>query len=89
MNTSQKIYDEQYIRGRIYSYVKFQKYLKMMAKIFCEEMHIDFKDLRSINLSDDGDVVYLYFDEGYEGFASELLWDQDFRQTIKKYYEQI
>ena len=86
--STEKIYDEQYVRGRIYSFVKFQKYLKMMAQIFCEEMHLDINDVRSINLSEDGNIVYLYFDEGYEGFSSELLWDQDFRQTIKRYYEQ-
>ena len=60
-----------------------------MAKIYCEEMYLNFDEIRSVHLSDDGNIVYLYFDEGYEGFSSELLWDQDFRQTIKKYYEQI
>ena len=87
MEADPKILSEQYVRGRIYSIVKFKKYLKEIAYIFCEEFQYDKDDIIEVSLSDDGKTVWIHFDSGTIGFASELLWDQNVRETFKKNFE--
>ena len=36
---------------------------------------------------DDGKTVWIHFDSGTIGFASELLWDKNVRETFRKNYE--
>jgi hypothetical protein len=87
MKADTKILSEQYTRGRIYSFVKFRKYLQEIAYIFCEEFKYDKDDIIEVSLSDDGKTVWIHFDSGTIGFASELLWDQNVRETFKKNFE--
>ena len=87
MNTDTKIYGEQYVRGRIWSFTRFQKYLREIAYIFCEEFQYDKDDIIEVSLSDDGKTVWVHFDSGTIGFASELLWDKNVRETFKKNFE--
>ncbi len=87
MKTDPKILSEQYIRGRIYSFVRFKKYLQEVANIFCEEFQFDKDDIIEVSLSDDGKTVWVHFDSGTIGFASELLWDKNVRETIRKSFE--
>ena len=81
------IYNEAYVRGRIYSYLKFQKYMKEIADIFCEEFHLEKSEVQHVFLSKDGKTVYLRFDESEIGFSSEFLWDQNVRESFKKSFE--
>jgi len=87
METDPKILSEQYIRGRIYSFVRFKKYLLEIAHICCEEFQHDKNDIIEVSLSDDGTTVWIHFDSGTVGFASELLWDQNVRETFRKSFE--
>ena len=87
MQTDPKIYGEEYIRGRIYSFIRFKAYLSKIASIFCEEFQYDKDDIIEVSLSDDGKTVWVHFDSGTIGFASELLWDKNVRETFKKNYE--
>ena len=87
MNSDFRILDEQYVRGRIWSFTRFQKYLREIAYIFCEEFQYDKDDIVEVSLSDDGKTVWVHFDSGTIGFASELLWDKNVRETFKKYFE--
>ncbi len=87
MKTDPKILSEQYIRGRIYSFVRFKKYLQEVANIFCEEFQFDKNDIIEVSLSNDGKTVWIHFDSGTIGFASELLWDQNVRETFRKSFE--
>jgi hypothetical protein len=87
MSTDRFIYSESYIRGRIYSYLKFKKYMKEISDIFCEEFHLDKSQVLGIDLSEDGKTVYLNFEDGEIGFASEMLWDQNVRETFRKSFE--
>ena len=87
MSTEFKILDEQYVRGRIWSFTRFQKYLREIAYIFCEEFHYSKDDIIEVSLSDDGKTVWVHFDSGTIGFASELLWDKNVRETFKKNFE--
>jgi hypothetical protein len=87
MNTDPKIYGEQYVRGRIWSFIRFQKYLREIAHIFCEEFQYHKDDIIEVSLSDDGKTVWVHFDSGTIGFASELLWDKNVRETFRKSYE--
>jgi hypothetical protein len=87
MNTDPKILSEQYVRGRIWSFIRFNKYLRQIAHIFCEEFQYDKDDIIEVSLSDDGKTVWIHFDSGTIGFASELLWDQNVRETFKKNFE--
>ena len=82
-----KIYGEEYVRGRIWSFTRFQKYLRQIAYIFCEEFQYDKDDIIEVCLSDDGKTVWVHFDSGTIGFASELLWDKNVRETFKKNFE--
>jgi DNA-directed RNA polymerase subunit H len=38
MSTEQFIYSHEYVSARIYSFLKFKKYMKSLAEIICEEM---------------------------------------------------
>ena len=87
MNTDPKIYSEEYVRGRIYSFIRFHDYLRKIASIFCEEFQYDKDDIIEVCLSDDGKTVWVHFDSGTIGFASELLWDKNVRETFKKNFE--
>jgi len=87
MQTDQKIYSEEYVKGRIYSFVRFRKYLHEIAFIFCEEYQYDKDDIIEVSLSDDGKTVWVHFDSGTIGFASELLWDKNVRETFRKQNE--
>ena len=87
MNTDPKIYSEEYVRGRIYSFIRFHAYLRKIASIFCEEFQYDKDDIIEVCLSDDGKTVWVHFDSGTIGFASELLWDKNVRGTFKKNFE--
>jgi len=87
MNTDPKIYGEEYVRGRIYSFIRFHAYLRKIASIFCEEFQYNKDDIIEVCLSDDGKTVWVHFDSGTIGFASELLWDKNLRETFKKNFE--
>jgi len=87
MQTDQRIYSEEYVKGRIYSFVRFRKYLHEIAFIFCEEYQFDKDDIIEVSLSDDGKTVWVHFDSGTIGFASELLWDKNVRETFRKQNE--
>jgi hypothetical protein len=87
METDFRILDEQYVRGRIWSFTRFHKYLREIAYIFCEEFQYDKDDIIEVSLSDDGKTVWVHFDSGTIGFASELLWDKNVRETFKKNFE--
>jgi hypothetical protein len=87
MQTDPKIYGEEYVRGRIYSFTRFKAYLSKIASIFCEEFQYNKDDIIEISLSDDGKTVWVHFDSGTIGFASELLWDKNVRETFRKNYE--
>jgi len=87
MNTDLKIYGEEYVRGRIYSFIRFHAYLRKIASIFCEEFQYNKDDIIEVCLSDDGKTVWVHFDSGTIGFASELLWDKNVRETFKKNFE--
>ena len=87
MQTDTKIYGEEYVRGRIWSFTRFHKYLREIAYIFCEEFQYDKDDVIEVSLSDDGKTVWVHFDSGTIGFASELLWDKNVRETFKKNFE--
>jgi hypothetical protein len=45
METDFRILDEQYVRGRIWSFTRFHKYLREIAYIFCEEFQYDKDDI--------------------------------------------
>jgi hypothetical protein len=87
METNFRILNEQYVRGRIWSFTRFHKYLREIAYIFCEEFQYDKDDIIEVSLSDDGKTVWVHFDSGTIGFASELLWDKNVRETFKKNFE--
>jgi hypothetical protein len=87
MYTDSKIYGEEYVRGRIWSFIRFHAYLRKIAYIFCEEFQYDKDDIIEVSLSDDGKTVWVHFDSGTIGFASELLWDKNVRETFRKNFE--
>lgn len=87
MSTEQSIYSEQYVKGRIYSFIKFKAYLSKIAFIFCEEFQYDKDDIIEVSMSDDSKTVWIHFDSGTIGFASELLWDKNVRETFRKNFE--
>ena len=87
MNSDFRILNEQYVRGRIWSFIRFNKYIREVANIFCEEFQYDKYDIIEVSLSDDGKTVWVHFDSGTIGFASELLWDKNVRETFRKNFE--
>ena len=87
MATEVEILDEQYVRGRIWSFIRFQKYMREIAYIFCEEFHYSKDDIIEVSLSSDGKTVWIHYDSGTIGFASEFLWDKDVREIFRKNFE--
>ena len=87
MSIEQFIYSEEYVRGRIYSFNKFKAYLRKIASIFCEEFQYDKDDIIEVSVSDDSKTVWIHFDSGTIGFASELLWDKNVREAFRKNFE--
>ena len=87
MSTDPKIYGEEYVRGRIWSFIRFHKYLREIANIFCEEFQYDKDDIIEVSISDEGKTVWVHFYSGTIGFATELLWDKNVRETFRKNYE--
>ena len=45
MQTDPKIYSEEYVKGRIWSFIRFHSYLRKIASIFCEEFKYDKDDI--------------------------------------------
>ena len=87
MSIDNKILDEQYVKGRIWSFIRFKKYLYEIAYIFCEEFHYSKDDIIEVSMSDDGKTVWIHYDSGTIGFASEFLWDKNVRESFKKQNE--
>jgi hypothetical protein len=58
MSTEQFIYSEDVTRGRIYTYLKFQKYMNSIADIVCKELGMNEKII-SVSLNDSGDTVFV------------------------------
>ena len=40
MSTDPKIYGEEYVRGRIWSFIRFHKYLREIANIFAKSFNM-------------------------------------------------
>ena len=83
MNTEQFIYSEDFVRGRIYSYLKFQKYMESVAKIVCDEL--DYGKFKSVRLDPKGDTVWVEFEETEFGFDASFLWDKNLKETIERH----
>ena len=81
------IYSEDFVRGRIYSYLKFNKYMTSVADIVCKELNID-DEIVSVSLNTSGDTVFVYFKDNSFGFDSCFLWDKNLKNTIENYIEQ-
>ena len=62
MSTEQFIYSEEFVRGRMYSYLRFQKYMTSVAEIVCKELDMDEK-IVSVRLSSSGDTVFVEFED--------------------------
>jgi len=84
MSTEQFIYSHEYVSARIYSFLKFKKYMKSLAEIICEEMQEN-EEIIDVNMSPDGKTVWVSFKDSEFGFDSALLWDKDVRKTVQKY----
>ena len=87
MSDQIKILSEQYVRGRIWSFIRFQKYLREIAYIFCEEFNYSKDKIIEVSLSDDGKTVWIHYNDGTIGFASEFLWDENVRESFRKQNE--
>jgi len=86
MNTEPKILSEQYVRGRIWSFIRFKKYLEQIAHIFCEEFFYEKHKIIDVNMCESGKTVWIHFDSGTIGFDSAMLWDENVRETFRKHY---
>ena len=84
MSTEQFIYSQEYVSARIYSFLKFKKYMNSLAEIICEEMQEN-EEIIDVNMSPDGKTVWVSFKDSEFGFDSALLWDKDVRKTVQKY----
>jgi hypothetical protein len=84
METDQFIYSQGYISGRIYSYLKFKKYITKIAEIVCDEMQ-DNQEIIDVNITPDGKTVWVTFKDSEFGFDSSLLWDKNIRNTVQNY----
>jgi hypothetical protein len=84
MSTEQFIYSHEYVSARIYSFLKFKKYMKSLAEIICEEMQ-EIQEIIDVNITPDGKTVWVSFKDSEFGFDSALLWDKDLRKTVQKY----
>jgi hypothetical protein len=87
MESDQFIYSEEFVRGRIYSYLKFQKYMTSIAEIVCKELDLDDKII-SVSLNASGDTVFVNFEDSSFGFDSAFLWDRNLKGTIENYIDQ-
>jgi hypothetical protein len=87
MDNNQFIYSEEFVRGRIYSYLRFQKYMIKIAEIVCKELDMDEKII-SVSLNPSGDTVFVKFEDGEFGFDSNFLWDKNLKGTIENYIDQ-
>lgn len=87
MQTDQFIYSEEFVRGRIYSYLIFQKYMTKIAELVCKELGMD-ENIISVNLNSSGDTVFVKFEESEFGFDSSFLWDKNLKGTIENYLDQ-
>ena len=63
MQTDPKIYGEEYVKGRIWSFIRFHSYLRKIASIFCEEFQYDKDDIVEVCLSDDGKTVWGHLEQ--------------------------
>ena len=81
------IYNEDFVRGRIYSYLKFQNYMKDVADIVCQELGIE-DPIISVDLSPSGDTVFVKFVDSSFGFDAAFLWDRNLKGTIENYIDQ-
>jgi hypothetical protein len=81
------IYSEAFVRGRMYSYHKFEKYMTSVAEIVCKELDID-DEIVSVSLNTSGDTVFVYFKDNSFGFDSCFLWDKNLKNTIENYLNQ-
>ena len=86
MSTEQFIYSEDFVRGRIYSYLKFQKYMESIAKIVCDELN--FGNFKSVRLDPKGDFIWVTFEDSEFGFDACYLWDKDIKGNIENYINQ-
>ena len=84
MSTEQFIYSEDFVRGRIYSYLKFKKYLRSIAKIVCEKLQYD-QEIIDVNITSDGKTVWVTFKESEFGFDASFLWDKKLKETIERH----
>lgn len=81
------IYSEDIVRGRIYSYLKFQNYMKDVADIVCQELGIE-NPILSVDLSPSGDTVFVKFVDSSFSFDAAFLWDRNLKGTIENYIDQ-
>lgn len=81
------IYSEDFVRGRIYSYLKFQKYMTDIADLVCQELGIE-DPILSVELSPNGDTVFVKFVDSSFSFDAAFLWDKDLKGTIENYINQ-
>ncbi len=87
MSTEQFIYSEEFVKGRIYSYLRFNKYMTSVAEIVCKELDMDEK-IVSVSLNSSGDTVFVNFEDSSFGFDSAFLWDKNLKGTIENYIDQ-
>jgi len=87
MDNDQFIYSEDFVRGRIYSYLKFQKYMTSIAEVVCKELDMNEK-IVSVSLNSSGDTVFVQFEDSSFGFDSAFLWDRNLKGTIENYIDQ-
>ena len=52
MQTDPKIYGEEYVKGRIWSFIRFHSYLRKIASIFCEEFQYDKDDIVEVMIDE-------------------------------------
>ena len=88
MSTEVIIYSEDFVRGRIVSFLNFKKYLHKIAKIVCEEMRYE-DEILDVNITSDGKTVWVTFIDTEFGFDSALLWNQNIKDSVKKHYEAV
>ncbi len=84
MSVEQFIYSHEYISARIYSFLKFKKYIRSLAEIVCEELQYD-QEILDVNITADGKTVWVTFKDSEFGFDSALLWDKNIRNTVQSY----
>jgi hypothetical protein len=81
------IYSEDFVRGRIYSYLKFKKYMTDIADLVCQELGIE-DPILSVELNPNGDTVFVNFVDSSFSFDAAFLWDKNLKGTIENYINQ-